>query len=125
MTTILEALAGLTDALDQLAAALVSGEAESVLRAETSIAAALERLSLVVELSNGERVKPDDRLQIASGVGAVLRAMIRCEALGRSTADLVQALVPTTYGQRPPVRMGALFTQKRSERTRRVAGARA
>src|SRR6185503_14184652 len=88
-----DAVARMRTALDELAAALESGEPDAVLAAEAPLATAVGAFSTI----DRQALANDPR--IGSALLEMRLTIARCRSLGRSAADLGAAMLPqTAYG---------------------------
>jgi hypothetical protein len=96
-TTLLENLTRLQAALDHLARALTSGDAEAVLGAEEPLASAVSALGLI----RRRDVESSDRDQVRRAIAALTASLRRCESLGRTVQAIGLAMAPDlSYGPR-------------------------
>jgi len=97
MTTAPDSLQQLQTALDGLASALESGRADDVLAAETPLAAAVAALA-ATDLRALAAVS--DPATLAAGVDTLRTSLFRCVRLGRTSAGLLDCLIPrAAYGR--------------------------
>lgn len=94
MTTSPDALTGLVAALDDFSRALETGDANAVLAAEETLAAAVSALKTAhlptLAQQGAVRARIDD----------IRLAITRCRALGYAASDLAAIMAPPGYGPR-------------------------
>jgi hypothetical protein len=99
-TRAIAAIASLSEALEQTAAALASPRLETLLAGETAIEAALSSMPALDELPADERLAVQRELERARG------ALLRCRRLGTSLRDYIRLSFEAQgradeYGPRP------------------------
>jgi hypothetical protein len=97
MTTAPDSHHQLQAALDGLASALESGRADDVLAAETPLAAAVAALTATDLRALAAET---DSATLMAGVDAIRTSLFRCVRLGRTSAGLLDCLIPrAAYGR--------------------------
>lgn len=98
-TTLGDALARLQSALESLAQALTSGDANAVLSAEVPLGSAASTVAALAR-----RPQPDTD-GLAEAIAGVRNAMARCAALGRTAQEFSRAIFPDTVYGRPTLQL--------------------
>lgn len=98
-TTLRDALARLQSALETLAHALTSGDANAVLSAEVPLGSAA---SAVAAMSRRPQL---DTAGLAEAITGVRNAMTRCTALGRTAQEFSRTIFPDTVYGRPTLQL--------------------
>lgn len=98
-TTLRDAVARLQSALDSLAQALTSGDANAVLSAEVPLGSAASAVAAMAR-----RPQPDTD-GLAEAVAGVRAAMVRCATLGRTAREFSRAMFPDAVYGRPALQL--------------------
>ena len=99
-TTLRDALARLQSALDTLAQALTSGDANAVLSAEVPLGSAASALADLAR----RRPQPDTD-GLTDAIAGIRNAVARCTALGRTAEEFSRAIFPDTVYGRPTLQL--------------------